>query len=142
MQNVQKFSALRAIWNILHTTVCKRLIIFLRFAPFAGCHENFIWCWHEKTGKKLAYFCFGRGKELELFTLRSVIICQVIILYLDVDVRITPYVQELISDLFTPYEDYFLRSPQTSPTIKSPCLLGTKEYTLPSINRVWLVSYC
>ena len=29
-------------------------------------HEDFIWCWREKTGKQLGYFRFRRGKELEI----------------------------------------------------------------------------
>ena len=41
--------------------------ILRRFAPFAIHHEHFIWYWREKTGMKLAYLRFGRGKELELF---------------------------------------------------------------------------
>ena len=39
----------------------------LQMDKFERCHEDFYWCWQEKTGKKLAYFCLRRGEKLEFF---------------------------------------------------------------------------
>ena len=48
------------------TTACKKSKICRRFLPFVRCEKDFIWYWRGTKGKKLAYFCLLRGKELEL----------------------------------------------------------------------------
>ena len=61
--NIEKFSALRAIYKLFYRIPSKKFKNFWRYGPYAIRHEDFIWCWREKTGKKLAYFRFGRGNN-------------------------------------------------------------------------------
>ena len=65
--NTISYEILKKFSHFFWTTVCKKFK-FVRFALFAICNEYFIWCWREKTGKKLANFCFGSGKEFELLS--------------------------------------------------------------------------
>ena len=41
---------------------------FWRFAPFAKCHGDFHWCWHEKKSEEISIFLFKEGEKLEILT--------------------------------------------------------------------------
>ena len=55
---IEKFSE-----TLLRLILCKKWKNFRHFEPFEMCHEDFHRCWHEKKGKKLAYFGFKRKKN-------------------------------------------------------------------------------
>ena len=53
---LHKFWELGAICKSFNAIACNILTIVRCFAPFAMCHDNFVWCARKKTGKKSAYF--------------------------------------------------------------------------------------
>jgi len=62
MQNIETFSALRAISNNFYTSACKKSKVFGSSRRF----QDVMQILSADGVKNLASFCFGRGEELEL----------------------------------------------------------------------------